>query len=109
MTDPNAAAPPPTILPIDTGHAATLVFMSGVGIILAAIIGVLYVGSLFDQIRTANAARVEAERLTRDFVRCNAPPKPGDQAVIVIRNGGDRFITTCQLVTNWQEPERAIK
>lgn len=57
----------------------------------------------------ASAARSQSlvERMARDFKACETPAKTGDRLVVVMLNDGGRLVTSCRMVTNWQEPERA--
>ena len=49
------------------------------------------------------------ESALANVVVCDIPPKDGDRAVVTIIHHKGQLVTSCQLTTNWKQPERSGK
>jgi hypothetical protein len=81
------------------------------GVVLCA--AAMCIGALVGGLITSSwlTSRIDAVahqvRTLQTFQACTAPPKPGDSAVITIRNVNGLLATRCQLITDPLSPERA--
>ena len=49
------------------------------------------------------------EAALANVATCATPPKDGDRAVVTILHHKGQLVTSCQLTTNWKQPERIGK
>lgn len=83
---------------------ALLACITGASLALMVIV-ILHITGLHDALRTERVARAIAEK----FVHCTSAPRPGDSAVVTIRNEGGQLQTRCQIISDWRSPERSGK
>lgn len=92
----------PTILPVDTGASSILVLAGLIGACSIALCVVLAVAKGLERV-------TKIESALANVATCAIPPKDGDRAVVTILHHKGKLVTSCQLTTNWKQPERITK
>lgn len=92
----------PRTLRYDTPPAAIVLLaalIAGCGIALCVL---LAIAKGLDRVTKLEAALA-------NVATCATPPKDGDRAVVTILHHKGQLVTSCQLTTNWKQPERIGK